>query len=123
MRITTADILDDLCLAVDVAREKVAHNPRWLQAVDTAWGWLLQVDAVAYDPTTRTLTVASATTAGVTYHANGACQCRAFRRGNACWHRAAARLVTIALDMAMERRAARLAALIAQRRRERQRAA
>ena len=27
------------------------------------------------------------------YRANGICQCRAFRNGQPCWHRAAARLV------------------------------
>lgn len=27
------------------------------------------------------------------YRANGVCQCKAFRNGKPCWHRAAARLV------------------------------
>jgi hypothetical protein len=30
---------------------------------------------------------------GETYHANGACQCKAYTHGMACWHRAAAQLV------------------------------
>jgi hypothetical protein len=29
------------------------------------------------------------------YTANGVCQCKAFERGLACWHRAAARLVRL----------------------------
>jgi hypothetical protein len=30
---------------------------------------------------------------GEIYSANGTCQCKAFTQGQACWHRAAARLV------------------------------
>ncbi len=30
---------------------------------------------------------------GEIYSANGACQCKAYRQGQPCWHRAAARLV------------------------------
>ncbi len=33
------------------------------------------------------------------YSANGVCQCKAFERGMACWHRAAARLVRLYLEL------------------------
>jgi hypothetical protein len=33
------------------------------------------------------------------YTANGVCQCKAFERGTACWHRAAARLVRLYLEL------------------------
>src|SRR5262249_46483920 len=35
------------------------------------------------------------TESGETYHANGACQCKAYQVGQACKHRAAARLVAM----------------------------
>lgn len=93
-----APLMDALCSAVDAARAKAADDQRWLNALDTAWGWLLQQDAVSYCPTTHALRVTSASEPGKVYEANGACQCRAFAEHSACWHRAAARLVRRALE-------------------------
>lgn len=100
--IRTADILDDLCTAVDLAREMAAGNTRWLNAIDTAWGWLLEQDAIQFDHSAHALRVESASEAGKVYIANGDCQCRAFAEHNACWHRAAARLVRRALELAKD---------------------
>ena len=100
-RIATADILNDLTAAVDAARAAAAADPRWLRAIDTAWGWLLQTDVLDYDAASHTLTVASASGNG-SYAANGACQCRAYTHSTSqvCWHRAAARLVRRAVEAA-----------------------
>lgn len=110
-----APLLDALCSAVDLAREMAASNTRWLNAIDSAWGWLLEQDAVSYDHAAHALRVESASEAGRFYVANGACQCRAFEQHNACWHRAAARLVRRALELAEDARdAAEVEALAAE---------
>lgn len=96
--IQIASILDQLCEAVDAAR-LATNDSRWLNAIDTAWGWLLEQDAVVYDAATHALTIESATRPGTFYTANGACQCEAFGKHNACWHRAAARLVRRATEV------------------------
>lgn len=98
--IAVADIIDQLVEAVDAARTKAAGNQRWLGAVDRAWDYLLQVDAVSYDHADHALRVESASEPGKVYIANGACGCKAFaEHGNACWHRAAARLVRRAVEL------------------------
>jgi hypothetical protein len=97
----TAPLLDHLCEAVDAARAKAAGNTPWLNAIEKAWGYLLQQDAIAYDLAHAAIRVPSATEAGKIYIANGDCQCAAFVKGRGvCWHRAAARLVRRALDLA-----------------------
>lgn len=94
----TADILDALCEAVDAARTDAAGNARWLSAIDTAWGWLLGQQVISFDQRAHALRVQSATHPSICYVANGDCQCTAFQKGAACWHRAAARLVRRALE-------------------------
>lgn len=94
----TADILDQLCEAVDAARDAAAGNGRWLNALTSAWNWLLEQDAISFDVAAHALRVESASEAGRVYVANGDCQCRAYEQGNACWHRAAARLVRRAME-------------------------
>ncbi|MEI7772044.1 MAG: hypothetical protein WCI67_18770 [Chloroflexales bacterium] len=89
-----SDILDDLVSAVDAARA-ATDAPRWRNAIDAAFDHLLQVETVEVDAH-GALTYASES--GHTYHANGACQCRAFLAGQPCKHRAAARLVKNALE-------------------------
>jgi hypothetical protein len=98
-RITIAPLMDALCEAKDAAVEKAAGNARWLTAIDTAWGWLLTQDVVSFDIHTHALRVESASEPGKVYEANGACQCPAFEKHTACWHRAAARLVRRALEL------------------------
>lgn len=95
--IQIATILDRLCESVDAARA-ATNDSRWLNAIDCAWGWLLAQDAVSYDAATHALTIPSATRPGTVYVANGACQCEAFEKHTACWHRAAARLVRRATE-------------------------
>ncbi|MFV9505398.1 MAG: hypothetical protein AB4911_12650 [Oscillochloridaceae bacterium umkhey_bin13] len=97
--IRIATIIDALSeIVVPAAKQAAANDPRWLNALDRAYDWLLHQDAVQYDLATHSLAVASATQAGRSYTANGACQCRAYAEDHACWHRAAARLVRRALE-------------------------
>jgi hypothetical protein len=98
--IGTAALLDDLCQAVDLAREMAAGNTPWLNAIDKAWGYLLGQDTIAYDLSAHAIRVESATEPGRFYTANGECACEAFTRGaGVCWHRACARIVRRALEL------------------------
>ena len=92
-----AALLDQLVAAIDAARIAAAGNKRWSTAIETAASWLLEQDTITFDAERHELTVNSPS--GRTYHANGACQCEAFAQSNACWHRAAARLVRRALEL------------------------
>lgn len=93
-----ADLLDHLVAAVEAARIAAKDDQRWLNAVNSGYDWLLQQDTICFDLDHHELTVASATTEGREYKANGSCQCKAFEQHNACWHRAAARLVRRAFE-------------------------
>jgi hypothetical protein len=76
---------------VEMAKSKT-NNKRWLAAIDKA------ADAIINDRwiITELMDGCLITTEfGETYHANGVCQCQAFRHGQACKHRAAARLIAI----------------------------
>jgi hypothetical protein len=109
-RIPVAPLIDDLCTAVDAARTAAAGNQRWLNAIDTAWDWILSQDSVSFDRSTHALRVPSASEAGRFYVANGECSCRAFETHAACWHRAASRLVVRGLELQAMNRASSEAA-------------
>lgn len=103
MIIQRSSIFDALCEAVDAARTACADHPAWLARVNAAWEWLLdQEQYEVIDPGTdhAAVVIPSATEAGVSYAANGACQCRAYSAHTPCWHRAASRLVRNALEVA-----------------------
>ena len=97
--LTVATLTDAICEALDTAREKAAGNLRWMTALDSAANWLLQQEELTWDGEAYALHVPSASTPGLVYIANGACQCTAFTTHAACWHRAAARLVLRALEL------------------------
>ena len=89
-------VFESLVEAYDVAAEKTVTDAKWHNAVTSAFDHLLPLDALDYHD--GVLMVQSATSDTV-YHASPTtCQCHAFTRGNPCWHRAAARLVQIAVD-------------------------
>lgn len=78
---------------VDQARRSAAEHPRWLHAIDRA------VVELAENPYIERgelhgIIIMSSTSANL-YSANGTCQCEAYKYGNPCWHRAAARLVRL----------------------------
>jgi hypothetical protein len=85
--------LDSLVQVVDRARS-ATQDPRWLQALETAYDFLLNphVDTISIaDDGTALIPSATSDT---TYAANGVCQCSAYAYGKApCWHRAAARIL------------------------------
>jgi hypothetical protein len=100
-----ADILDHLVVVTEEARITAKPNKRWSNALNFAYGWIIEQDTVEYDEATHELLVPSANTPGLTYRANGSCQCAAYnaprKEGEprrACWHRAAAKLVKNALE-------------------------
>ena len=68
-----------------------ANHPRWLKAIDRAVVELVSNPWIERGD--HGLIIAS--TSGNVYSANGVCQCKAYEHGNACWHRAASRLVRL----------------------------
>jgi hypothetical protein len=83
--------------AAEVAKSKTSDK-RWINAIDKAVagvesGWIV---------TELVHGIAVTTECGNTYFANGACQCKAFANGQACKHRALARLIEIASELKEE---------------------
>ena len=77
----------------DKALLDAAAHPRWVVAIGRA---LVELDAnpwIARIEGGRGLLIGSPS--GSVYSSNGVCQCKAFEHGQACWHRAAARLVRL----------------------------
>ena len=89
-------IFDALVEAYDVAADKTVADARGHNAVTAAFDHLLPLDALDYHD--GVLQVQSASSDAVYAASPTSCQCTAFKRGNPCWHRAAARLVQIAVD-------------------------
>jgi hypothetical protein len=84
--IAMAVVFEALVNAYDVAADKTVGDAKWHNAVTAAFDHLLPLDSLDYAD--GVLQVQSATT----------CQCAAFKRGNPCWHCAAARLCQIAVE-------------------------
>ena len=91
----TADALSKVELTVKDAQTK----KRWINAISKA---AAQIDSngdfMTYDQVENHLVIWSQDSDAV-YSANGICQCKAFERGLPCWHRAAARLVRLYLEL------------------------
>ncbi len=88
--------------ALQDARRQCGQHLRWLNALNRA---ALNLEACPWQFDGETLRIASATEGGQfhTVDAHG-CQCRAFQRGNPCWHRAARRLLIKAAEVAQQTR-------------------
>ncbi len=71
------------------AFNRVLGNRRWETAIAKAKAELESNPYIHFDG--QSLLILSPS--GEIYTANGACQCKAFRQHQPCWHRAAARLV------------------------------
>ncbi len=79
-------ILDQV---VRQALDAASSHPRWVTAIDRA---VAEIDTNPYiEWQDDHLLIGSPS--GAVYSSNGVCQCQAFTHGQACWHRAAARLV------------------------------
>lgn len=74
---------------VQEAFAKVGHNCRWQMAIVKAKQQIESNPYMHYDG--HALLILSPS--GEFYTANGTCQCKAYKSGNPCWHRAASRLV------------------------------
>ncbi len=73
------------------ALKDAAAHPRWIVAIGRA---ALELDGNPWiERGDHGLIIGSPS--GTCYAANGICQCTAFHYGQACWHRAAARLVRL----------------------------
>ncbi len=87
-----------LAAVVEQALRDAADHPRWVAAIRRAFE---ELDSNPYiERTDHGLIIGS--TSGKVYSANGICQCEAFQYGNACWHRAAARLVRLHDEKAVD---------------------
>ncbi len=77
---------------VNVCKAKAAAKGEtsWVRAIEKA---AEQVHDNPYISETENGLLVLSATGGEIYHANGKCQCKAYARGMACWHRAAAKLV------------------------------
>ncbi len=80
---------DRMQLVIQQAFDRVVGNRRWENAIVKAKQQLESNPYMHFDG--GSLLVLSES--GEIYQANSACQCKAYSKGQPCWHRAAARLV------------------------------
>ena len=84
---------------VELTVTDAQNKKRWINAIAKA---VIEIEEngafMNYDKADNYLVIWSQKSNEV-YSANGVCQCKAFERGFACWHRAAARLVRIYLEL------------------------
>ena len=74
------------------------YGKRWANAIGKAVALIEQNPEMAYDLRTASLHIVG--TRGTRYMANGVCQCEAYNGGFPCYHRAAARLIQLYLEIA-----------------------
>jgi hypothetical protein len=74
---------------VQEAFDKVSGSRRWQTAIVKAKQQIEENPYLHFDG--RALLILSSS--GEIYRASGTCQCKAYRSGQPCWHRAAARLI------------------------------
>lgn len=74
---------------IQEAFNKVSGSRRWQTAIVKAKQQIEENPYLHFDGSALLILSPS----GEIYSANGTCQCKAFRSGQPCWHRAAARLV------------------------------
>ncbi len=74
---------------IQAAFDKVSGSRRWQTAIAKAKRELEDNPYMHFDG--HALLILSPS--GEMYSANGTCQCKAFAKGQACWHRAASKLV------------------------------
>jgi len=83
---------DTLAAVAEKACYDAAAHPRWLVAIGRA---LVELDANPWIARNDHGGLDIASPSGSVYSSNGVCQCKAFEFGQACWHRAAARLTRL----------------------------
>ncbi len=84
---------------VELTVKDASTKKRWINAIAKA---AAQIEShgefMNYDEAENHLVIWSQDSNEI-YTSNGVCQCKAFERGFACWHRAAARIVRIYLEL------------------------
>jgi hypothetical protein len=89
-----------VALALQEARKQAGEHQAWLNAINKA-ALYLAAEQWAFDG--ETLVIMSATTDDARYLVTVKhCECKAFKRGIPCWHRAAARLLCKTAEMDQE---------------------
>jgi hypothetical protein len=92
-------VIADALAKIELTVTDVQTKKRWINAIAKAVVQIEENDAfMNYDKADNYLVIWSQNSNEV-YSANGVCQCKAFERGFACWHRAAARLVRLYLEL------------------------
>lgn len=81
-----------LAAVVEKAAHDAANHPRWLTAIGRA---IVELDSNPYMERAAYGGLIIGSPSGQCYTSNGVCQCAAYTHGQACWHRAAARLVRL----------------------------
>lgn len=76
----------------DKAIIDAAAHPRWINAIGRA---LVELETNPWIERGELHGLVIASPSGRLYSANGTCQCEAYTHSQACWHRAAARLVRL----------------------------
>jgi hypothetical protein len=74
---------------IQEAFDKVSGSRRWQTAIVKAKQQIEENPYLHFDGCALLILSPS----GEIYSANGSCQCKAYQKGQPCWHRAAARLV------------------------------
>ena len=88
----------NVALALREARVQASHHMAWLNAINKASLYLRTGD---WQFDGEILSIGSATTTGARYHVTAhSCECKAFKAGKPCWHRAATRLLEKAAEVA-----------------------
>jgi hypothetical protein len=91
-------------LLAEIAAESIAkispdakNAKRWINAITKAVVELENNPYCSFNVESNSLLICSSKS-GTTYEANGTCQCEALKQGQPCFHRAAARIVAIAVE-------------------------
>jgi hypothetical protein len=86
-----------VALALAEARKQCAEHNAWMNAINRA---ALNLEACPWQFDGDVLIIHSATSAARYTVTSDGCQCKAAQKGNACWHRAARRLLRKAAEFA-----------------------
>ena len=96
-------VISEALAKVELTVKDASNKKRWINAIAKAAAQIeLHGEFMTYDETENHLVIWSQDSNEI-YSANGVCQCQAFEKGFACWHRAAARIVRLSGTKGNER--------------------
>ena len=100
MNLSAIDNQEKFNAIVKDALAKSANYSRWQNAINKAVTQIqLNGEFMTWQADSKSLLIWSQESNAI-HAANGVCDCQAFDRGFPCWHRAAARLVRIYMELA-----------------------